>query len=598
MEYLIKVSAILLIFYACYKLFLERETFFESNRWFLLLGLITAFSIPLITIPIYVTKIAPDGSGITMAEGVQLASSQAIGFQWTEMITSLYLIGVMIFAVKFCLQVASLLNLIIKNEKFRSTNYTHVKINANISPFSFFNFIVYNPNQFQEEDLQYIIAHEKVHARQLHSLDILFTHIATIINWFNPLFWLYKNELQQNLEFIADHEAQKQSDCEKTYQHLLLKSTVPNYKMALVNNFYNSLIKKRIVMLHKNRSKNRNQWKIAIVLPLLAIFLMSFNTKEIITYEKPDHKIEAAVTTDLIADVEIIMINADMSDNDLKEITEKMKKNGVTLKFKGVKRNNNNEITDIEIVVKTKTSSATHYSADDGPINPIKIEIRDNNSISIGNGHDTGHRDFVFETKDGEHEIHRTKSGNSIFVHSSKDHDKDHDEDHEIIEDGEKIIIKSNGKVHEIKKIKNGNSIFISDDEDGDHEVIEIIGNGDDDGKKIVIRDGKKMVIRKDKDGNVLKEWIEKDGDNVWISGDDDSKVIILNKGKNKVFFSGDGDTKPLFILDGKEVSKDVIDALDSEKIEKMEVLKGESATKKYGDKGKDGVILITTKDN
>ena len=36
---------------------------------------------------------------------------------------------------------------------------------------------------------------------------------------------------------------------------------------------------------------------------------------------------------------------------------------------------------------------------------------------------------------------------------------------------------------------------------------------------------------------------------------------------------------------------------LDSEKIKSINVLKGESATKKYGKKAKDGVIEITTKD-
>jgi TonB-dependent SusC/RagA subfamily outer membrane receptor len=597
MVYLIKVSAILFIFYACYKFFLERETFFESNRWFLLVGLIMAFCIPLVTIPIYVTKLAPETTGMVITDGLQAVSStQAENSFLTEILIPLYLIGVVIFTLKFCLHVASLLHLIIKNEKFRSDQYTHVKIRVNISPFSFFNFIVYNPNQYNDEDLQYIIAHEKVHANQLHSIDILFTHIATILNWFNPLFWFYRKELQQNLEFIADHEAQKQSECEKTYQHLLLKSTVPNYKMALANNFYNSLIKKRIVMLHKNRSKNRNQWKIAIVLPLLALFLMSFNTKEFITYETPDYEMASETVTDLVGDAEIIMIKASMSEDELKDITKKLAKQGITLKFKGVKRNNDNEITSIEVSVKTKSSSATHRSSTESPIEPIKIVIKDNNSISISSGEDTGHRDFMFRTKDGEHEIHTTKSGSSIFIHSDE---VDHDDDHEIHEDDAKIIIKSGGTVHEVKKIMKGkNSIFISDDDDGEHEIIEIIGDDDDKGKKIVIRDGKKIVIKKDKDGNILNEWIEKDGDNVWISGDHDGKVFKLGKGKNKVFISGDADAKPLFILDGKEVSKEVIDDLDSEKIEKMEVLKGDSATKKYGDKGKDGVILITTKDN
>ena len=93
--------------------------------------------------------------------------------------------------------------------------------------------------------------------------------------------WLYKKDLKQNLEFIADKNAQANTNCKKSYQHLLLKTSVPNYQVALTNNFYNSSIKKRIVMLHKNRSHKRNQLKFLLVLPALVLFLMSFNTKEI-----------------------------------------------------------------------------------------------------------------------------------------------------------------------------------------------------------------------------------------------------------------------------------------------------------------------------
>ena len=54
MEYLIKASVVVAIFYCCYNLFLQRDTFFQSNRWFFIIGLITAILIPLVVIPIYI----------------------------------------------------------------------------------------------------------------------------------------------------------------------------------------------------------------------------------------------------------------------------------------------------------------------------------------------------------------------------------------------------------------------------------------------------------------------------------------------------------------------------------------------------------------
>ena len=60
--------------------------------------------------------------------------------------------------------------------------------------------------------------------------------------------------------------------------------------------------------------------------------------------------------------------------------------------------------------------------------------------------------------------------------------------------------------------------------------------------------------------------------------------------------FSVQGMNNPLYIVDGKEVTSSILSALDVNKIESMTVLKNESATEVYGEKGKNGVILITLK--
>ena len=92
----------------------------------------------------------------------------------------------------------------------------------------------------------------------------------------------------------------------------------------------------------------------------------------------------------------------------------------------------------------------------------------------------------------------------------------------------------------------------------------------------------------------------EKEG-NVWISDDKDSKEIITisnGKRKNNVYISGLNGKDPLFIIDGKEVKKGEFQKIDPDKIESVTVLKDESAREKYGDKGKNGVIIIKTKKN
>ena len=663
MEYLIKVSAILILFYTCYKLFLNRETFFESNRSFLLIGLITAFVLPLLVIPKYIEVepiITESAFAISDTNSQPIVVDNAISL--TIILTYTYLIGVLFFLGRFLVQFSSLVLLYLNSTKQRVASYIYVITKKALSPFSFFNWIVFNPQQFNETELEQIITHEKVHVKQFHSIDILLVEFTSILLWFNPFIWLYKKDLRQNLEFIADKNAQAITNCKKSYQHLLLKTSVPNYQMALTNNFYNSLIKKRIVMLHKNRSNNKNQLKLLLVLPALAVFLMSFNTKEIYvekvntsqststaldlndfestnieanvsvanTLSKTEKKATSEINSkrETVKDLQSV-ITKDMTDSDLDALVDSFKKEGVTLKFSKIKRNKNNEIVAIAISAKSKNSNTTFHQNHDNGILPITIAVHEN-SISIGNGKDTGNRDYIYTHKDGVVKFEKAGKGDNVFVYSI---DKDHENDHEVIEDDDKIIIKSGGKVHELKKANNQKNTFvISDDEDGkvfelkgkegetydiikadtlesDGKLFKLKGNvviqsqnkdgnifihsDDDKDGKVIIKSSESTLWSDDKKGKVI---IESSGNTLWHNDDDNTIAFqTIGKGKNKIFVSGDNN-KALFIIDGKEVTKKEFDNLDTDNIESVNVLKGKSATEKYGNKGKNGVIVVTTK--
>lgn len=70
------------------------------------------------------------------------------------------------------------------------------------------------------------------------------------------------------------------------------------------------------------------------------------------------------------------------------------------------------------------------------------------------------------------------------------------------------------------------------------------------------------------------------------LVGDDDKKETA----EKQVF------ANPLIIIDGKEATKEDLQALDSETIESVDILKDESGVKLYGDKGKNGVIILKLK--
>lgn len=221
MDYFLKASAITIIFYACYIIFLQRETFFNSNRWFLTAGLITAALFPMLVIPIYVEVTRSPLDGFTMMATTDQNMPES--FDWALLLYWIYGIGASFFLGRLIIQLISLLTLIKKNDKKKIDHFTFVETHQNTTPFSFFSWIVYNPNQFNPKELELILKHEKVHAQQMHSLDVLLMDLATALFWFNPALWLYRKALKQNLEFIADRDTQRQSDCEERYQKLLLK---------------------------------------------------------------------------------------------------------------------------------------------------------------------------------------------------------------------------------------------------------------------------------------------------------------------------------------------------------------------------------------
>lgn len=559
MEYLLKSTAILAIFYLFYKIFLQNETFFKSIRTYFLIGIISAFALPSIVITKYV-EVSPVifPNGVTFTESSTLAPLDTIN--WFQVIMIVYLTGVVFFAIRFMAQLSSLIWFLYTHSKLKRDKYVLVETTKKIAPFSFFNYIVYNGDDYDQKELEQIFAHEKVHVDQLHSIDILLVQCIAVLNWFNPFIWLYHKEMQKNLEFTADESAQNIAREKKKYQYLLLKTISPSYKMALASNFYNSLIKKRIDMLHKNRSNKNNQVKFALIIPALLAFVFIFNT-EVIAQNKTAKK---EITVE--KNIQFIIISKEATESELENIKKDFLKEGVTVKFKGIKRNTKGEITAIKIDVSTKTSNANYNTDSDQPIKPIKISFdRDGNSISIGNSnvHHDGEMYFV-SGNGGNMEKHIVKIGGS----------------------GKNVWVSSDGNDKKMHKVK----IIEMNGDDGE-EHVWVTKSGDSTKLKII-------EIHEDHDGSSGEMsktvWVSKDGDKT-------EEIIIKSihgehgKGENMIFMDSSSEDA-LLIIDGKEVSNKKLEDIDPSTIENIEILKGDKAVEKYGDKGKDGVITISTK--
>lgn len=290
--YLIKASGLIALFYLAYMLLLRKETFFTTNRWFLILGLITSALLPLF----FITKIiwieptteVLDWSNLPVATSPE---KEEIKINWYQIAAYFYLAGITIAALKLILDFKSL-SKVLKGKTIQlQENFKLIDVTENIAPFSYFKNIVYNSSLYSTIELENILAHEKVHSRQNHTIDVLLSRLFCVLFWFNPLIWLYQKAMVQNLEFIADNEAAKKITDKKAYQFTLLKITTHKNCVPITNHFYQSLIKKRIIMLNKNQSNKWNSWKYVSVFPALAAFVFLFQI-EVVAQEKETSKQE------------------------------------------------------------------------------------------------------------------------------------------------------------------------------------------------------------------------------------------------------------------------------------------------------------------
>ncbi|MFS4493841.1 peptidoglycan DD-metalloendopeptidase family protein [Maribacter sp. 2308TA10-17] len=286
--HLIKSSCILFLFLLSYYVFLKKETYFASNRLFLVIGLIASLLLPFISFTKTVYVQAAPISFMELSETPLSTTNTAPTepFDWTLFFLIVYVVVTIYLTVKLILQLLAIQKIKRSSQIIPEDYYYHVQTAKDISPFSFFKYIFYHPNQFSTKELKTIISHEKVHARGMHSVDILLTELVCILQWFNPVIWIYKIMVKQNLEFLADSRTCRYGEDKRNYQYLMLKHATGNHKINLVNPFFNSIIKKRIVMLNQNQSQRINLLKLLIVLPFLVVFLVSFNTKEVVKFSE------------------------------------------------------------------------------------------------------------------------------------------------------------------------------------------------------------------------------------------------------------------------------------------------------------------------
>jgi TonB family protein len=276
---MIKMAIYLAGFFIVYRLLLSRDTLYNRNRVYILCSLIASLILPLITIqttrqlnlPVFgrlLSEIFISGTTSNNSSAVPDISSLSV-FKWLFII---YTAGLVFFGIKLILDFLELIHLITSQKTWGSKIIRFHGLNT--AGFSAFGHIFVN-NRLTPEETEEIIKHEQNHLSHNHSFDIVLLEIIKVLQWFNPFIHLFSRSLRAVHEFQADEGCLNMGTSVYSYQKLLMNQVFKSKIFTITNSFSNpSLIKKRMIMMTKKRSKALANIKLLMVLPVIAALML------------------------------------------------------------------------------------------------------------------------------------------------------------------------------------------------------------------------------------------------------------------------------------------------------------------------------------
>ena len=555
LQYLLLVNIYLILFYGFYALFLKNETFFKLNRIYLVGGAIMSFLIPFLQSDwlrsLFITQQVE-----AVTENISLSFSgpaltiplEERTFDTEEVVLFIYLAGMALCLLRFLWQLYKV-QLILKSGK-----PDHA--------FSFFHKIEVGTAVLNR---QTVYDHELVHARQWHSADVILFEIIAIINWFNPVVYLYRKAIKYIHEFTADEIASQQEGSKEAYAMVLVSKTFGVSSHQLTNSFYNhSLLKRRIIMLHKSKSTRNALLKYGLSAPLFGAMMI---------LSSASFKTEAVA--DKISEVSLEaleMIQPDTLKGSKYEEFLKRNQRVKALEWTSgskvlvILKSGKKENYDLDNSEELKKAESLYGTFPMSPPPPPPVPMSEKNTLNVTKGEDGQ----VFTQVEVSPE---PVGGYQAFYE----------------------YIGKNFKYTESAKTKNLSGRIIlqfvveADGELSDIRILRGLGSGlDEEAVRVLAQSAKwKPGIQNGKPVRVaytLPLTVKAPGQKTGSIGvtTRDEKLAITGAGNNV-----------LYVLDGKEVEASTISGLNANTVKAVNVIKGEQATTKYGGKGKEGVVEV-----
>jgi BlaR1 peptidase M56 len=309
MNYLLKSTVCITIFYGLYYLIFRRLTFVRLNRIYLLSSLAIGLSLPLVSyqieevvkIPAKVEYEETTSIPIVLNSSTPLLSKELIEkpFDSNMVLQGIYVLGILFMFFRLIYSFRSIAKEIIHKSinpngaTLRNPNSDGKKFISTQSQYansSFFNLIFIDDSNLSEQEINQILEHEKWHIRLFHSYDLLFVEILKIIFWFNPILWLYQRSLSEVHEYEVDTRM-IQTHNPQLYAYLLLKlasgrDSATTTQLALTHQFSHKPLTDRIHFLFtKQKSVPMKRLAYLSVLPILGAFFMAFSVEKVVDYQ-------------------------------------------------------------------------------------------------------------------------------------------------------------------------------------------------------------------------------------------------------------------------------------------------------------------------
>lgn len=592
--YLLKVIICSGILFLYYHVALRNKLFHQWNRFYLLISILVSLIAPIVQLSIIQYTSEEPNKAIKILqvfqsadgylEEVTIRGHQGISTdQWLMM--SYFMISFILFFY-LLLSFRKILSIIKSHSIQWIEKIKFVSTNVHGTPFSFFNFIFWNKEiDLQTETGKQIFQHELVHVKEKHTLDKIAVQIILIMFWCNPFFWLIKRELKLVHEFIADEKSVGEHGT-AALAAMILKSSYPTQFNSLTNQFFQTSIKRRLAMLTKIQNVKINYISRLLALPIFAVTVLAF-TLRTKTVDIPPIKLDNSFTVVIDAGHGImengkangVSVNGISEDNLVLAIAQKIQQLNSNDKLKIILTRHNDKIVDL------------HQRVDIAKENQADLFI----SLHINADMNNAGEGLVSEQS--------LTSGFGVYVSNKQ---PVYQPQSEILGS---ILRQELNSVYPTNPylLKRKVGIWVLDQNVCPSVLVECGFLTDEKDRKFISKEENQTVVAQKILSAIERYASNEQGsknkvDTVPKAQIQLKEVTLKNQSSNgkdekgldiKTNWQGN---PPLFIVDGKKVNKGDVDKINPETIESISVLKGVSATNKYGEKAANGAIEITLK--